>query len=88
MKRKGGLLTKRDLASYEAVTREPVTGDYRGYQIYSMPPPSSGGVHLIEMLNILERYPLSQYGHNSARYVHILSETMKLAYADRSKTSG
>ena len=88
MKRKGGLLTKRDLASYEAVTREPVTGDYRGYQIYSMPPPSSGGVHLIEMLNILERYPLSQYGHNSARYVHVLSETMKLAYADRSKHLG
>ena len=88
MKHKGGLLTKRDLASYEAVTREPVTGSYRGYQIYSMPPPSSGGVHLIEMLNILERYPLSQYGHNSARYVHVLSETMKLAYADRSKYLG
>lgn len=88
MKRKGGLITERDLASYEAVIREPVTGDYRGYQIYSMPPPSSGGVHLIEMLNILERYPLPQYGHNSARYVNVLSETMKLAYADRSEHLG
>ena len=88
MKQKGGLITERDLASYEAVIREPVAGNYRGYTIYSMPPPSSGGVHLIEMLNILERYPLERYGHNSARYVHILSETMKLAYADRSEHLG
>ncbi len=88
MEKKGGLITERDLASYEALIREPVTGNYRGYSIHSMPPPSSGGVHLIQMLNILERYPLSQYGHNSVRYVHILSETMKLAYADRSKHLG
>lgn len=88
MKKKGGLITERDLASYEALVREPVVGSYRGYSIHSMPPPSSGGVHLIEMLNILERYPLSRYGHNSARYIHILSETMKLAYADRSKHLG
>ena len=88
MKKEGGLITARDLASYEAIEREPVTGSYRGYSIRSMPPPSSGGVHLIQMLNILERYPLSRYGHNSARYVHILSETMKLAYADRSKHLG
>jgi len=88
MKKEGGLITERDLASYEALIREPVTGSYRDYSIHSMPPPSSGGVHLIQMLNILERYSLSQYGHNSARYVHILSETMKLAYADRSKHLG
>jgi len=88
IKKEGGLVTERDLASYEALIREPVTGSYRGYSIHSMPPPSSGGVHLIQMLNILERYPLSQYGHNSARYIHILSETMKLAYADRSKHLG
>ena len=88
MKREGGLITGRDLESYEAVVREPVMGDYRGYKIYSMPPPSSGGVLLIEMLNILERYPLQQYGHNSARYVTVLSETMKLAYADRSEHIG
>lgn len=88
MRKEGGLITERDLASYEALVREPVTGSYRGYSIRSMPPPSSGGVHLIQMLNILERHPLSQYGHNSARYIHILSETMKLAYADRSKHLG
>ena len=88
MKKEGGLITERDLASYESLIRESVTGSYRGYSIHSMPPPSSGGVHLIQMLNILERYPLSQYGHNSARYVHILSETMKLAYADRSRHLG
>ncbi len=88
MKKEGGLITERDLASYEALIRKPVTGSYRGYSIHSMPPPSSGGVHLIQMLNILERYPLSRYGHNSARYIHILSETMKLAYADRSKHLG
>ncbi len=88
MKKEGGLITERDLASYEAITREPVTGSYRGYSIRSMPPPSSGGVHLIQMLNILERYPLPRYGHNSARYVHVLSETMKLAYADRSEHLG
>ena len=88
MKNKGGLITGRDLESYEAVVREPVIGSYRGYSIRSMPPPSSGGVLLIEMLNILERYPLQQYGHNSARYVTVLSETMKLAYADRSEHLG
>lgn len=88
MKRKGGLITERDLASYEAVIREPVTGNYRGYRIYSMPPPSSGGIHLIEMLNILENYPLERYGHNTSRYAHVLSETMKFAYADRSKYLG
>ena len=88
MKNKGGLITQRDLESYRAVIREPASGTYRGHAIHSMPPPSSGGVHLIQMLNILERYPLSRYGHNSARYVHILSETMKLAYADRSAHLG
>ena len=88
MKHEGGLITERDLKSYEAVIREPVAGSYRGYRIYSMPPPSSGGVHLIQMLNILENYPLSDYGHNSARYVHVLSEAMKLAYADRSEYLG
>ena len=88
MKKEGGLITERDLASYEALIRKPVTGSYRGYSIHSMPPPSSGGVHLIQMLNILERYPLSRYGHNSARYVTVLSETMKLAYADRSEHLG
>ena len=88
MKRERGLITRRDLESYEPVIREPVRGTYRGCEILSMPPPSSGGVHLIEMLNILEKHPLRQYGHNSPRYAHLLSETMKLAYADRSEHLG
>jgi gamma-glutamyltranspeptidase/glutathione hydrolase len=88
MKEKGGLITKEDLASYEAIVRKPVRGSYRGYDIYSMPPPSSGGVLLIEMLNILERFPLASYGHNSARTIHVMAECMKLAYADRSMYLG
>ena len=88
MEKEGGLITRRDLESYSPVTRKPSVGNYRGYRIHSMPPPSSGGVHLVQMLNILERHPLSSYGHNSAEYVHVLAETMKLAYADRSKHLG
>ena len=88
MKRDGGLITSRDLKSYKAVTRNPAQGEYRGYEIYSMPPPSSGGVHLIQMLNILEQFPLSSFGHNTAKTIHIFTETMKHAYADRSKYLG
>ena len=88
MEKEGGLVTRRDLAAYSPAERRPTVGDYRGHRIYSMPPPSSGGVHLVQMLNILESHPLSDYGHNSARYVHVLAETMKLAYADRSKHLG
>ena len=88
MKGGGGLITSEDLASYNPVIREPVHGTYRGYDIYSMPPPSSGGVHLIQMLNMLERFPRGLYGHNTAKTIHILVETMKLAFADRSKYLG
>src|SRR3990167_1899657 len=88
MKEKGGLITKKDLASYEALVRKPVRGSYRGYDIYSMPPPSSGGVLLIEMLNMLEGFPLGTYGHNSTRTIHVMAECMKLAYADRSMYLG
>ncbi|MBI4229057.1 MAG: gamma-glutamyltransferase [Deltaproteobacteria bacterium] len=88
MNRGGGLITSEDLASYHPLIREPVHGTYRGYDIYSMPPPSSGGVHLIQMLNVLERFPRGLYGHNTAKTIHILVETMKLAFADRSKYLG
>ncbi|HWP93248.1 MAG TPA: gamma-glutamyltransferase [Thermodesulfobacteriota bacterium] len=88
MKSNGGLITKEDLASYEAVIREPVHGKYRGYDIYSMPPPSSGGVHLIQVLNLLEPFPMSKFGHNTAQTIHLMAESMKLAYADRSKHLG
>ena len=83
-----GLITQEDLASYVAVERTPVTGQFRGYDIVSAPPPSSGGIHVIQMLNILEPYPLETWGHNSAQYLHHVIEAMKLAYADRSEHLG
>ncbi len=83
-----GLMTLDDLQKYQAVIREPVTGSYRGYQVVSMPPPSSGGVHLVQMLNILERWPLAELGLNSAATIHRMVEAMKLAYADRSQYLG
>jgi gamma-glutamyltranspeptidase / glutathione hydrolase len=88
MQRQQGLVTKQDLKNYKVVEREPVKGDYRGYQIVSMPPPSSGGAHIVQMLNILQRYPLKEMGHNSAQTIHLMAETMKLAYADRSEYLG
>lgn len=88
MEANGGLITKADLAAYEPVIREPVRGTYRGYEIYSMPPPSSGGVHLIQLLNLLEEFPLQELGHNTAQTLHLMAESMKLAYADRSKYLG
>ena len=88
MKENGGLITKQDLLDYKSVWREPIKGSYRGKTIVTMPPPSSGGIHLIQMLNILENFELSNYEHNSYQYVSLLSETMKYAYADRSKYLG
>lgn len=88
MANNGGLITKEDLAAYQPAIRQPVKGTYRGYEIYSMPPPSSGGVHLIQILNLLESYPLRELGHNSAQTIHLMAESMKLAYADRSKYLG
>jgi gamma-glutamyltranspeptidase/glutathione hydrolase len=79
----GGVMTADDLRAYRAVERKPVTGRYRGYGIVSMPPPSSGGVHLIEMLNILEGYDLNRLGPSSPETTHLLIEAMKRAYADR-----
>jgi gamma-glutamyltranspeptidase/glutathione hydrolase len=83
-----GLITREDLRGYQPLLREPVRGRYRGYEIVSMPPPSSGGVHLIQMLNILEPYPVKDLGHNSAAVLHRMAEAMKLTYADRSKYLG
>lgn len=83
-----GLISADDLKKYQAIVREPVRGKYRGYDIVSMPPPSSGGVHIVQMLNMLEHFPLSEQGHNSAQTLHELSEVMKLAYADRSEYLG
>ena len=84
----GGIITEEDLLKYESQEREPIRGTYRGYDIVSMPPPSSGGVVLVEMLNILEGFDLADMGHNSADYLHILTETMRRAYADRAEHLG
>ncbi len=85
---KGGLISKSDLANYKPKILKPVSGTYHDYKIVSMPPPSSGGVHLIQMLNILEAYPLRFLGYQSAEGMHIMVEAMRLAYADRSKHLG
>ena len=84
----GGVITHDDLAEYKTVTRKPVKGVYKGYDIYAMSPPSSGGVHIVQMLNILSGYDLQADGHNSADYLHKLIESMRRAYADRSKYLG
>jgi gamma-glutamyltranspeptidase/glutathione hydrolase len=84
----GGIFTKDDLRNYRAMERKPVTGTYHGYDIVSMPPPSSGGVCLIEALNVLENYPLSKSISNQSDYLFHLVETMKRIYADRSELLG
>lgn len=84
----GGRMTMDDLRSYTAIEREPLRGSFRGREILAMPPPSSGGVHVIQILNILEPFPLKEMGSNSAATIHLLAEAMKLAYADRSEFLG
>jgi gamma-glutamyltranspeptidase/glutathione hydrolase len=88
MKANGGLITKEDLAAYKAVERAPVTGRYRGYEIISMPPPSSGGVGLIEMLNILENFNLKKGGRYAPETLHLIIESMRRAYLDRARFLG
>ena len=84
----GGTMTAEDLRDYHSVKREPVRGDYRGYKIVSMPPPSSGGIHIIQILNILEGYDLRASGANTAKTIHLMAEAMQLAYADRAEYLG
>ena len=88
MAKNQGPMTAQDLREYKVVEREPVRGTYRGYEIVTMPPPSSGGAHLVQILNMMERWPLKDWGHNSAQTVHHMAEAMKLAYADRSEYLG
>lgn len=83
-----GVLEKEDLENCCVTEREPVRGNYRGYEVISMPPPSSGGSHLIQMLNILENFDLNAMGFHSASSVHVMAETMKLMFADRSVAMG
>jgi gamma-glutamyltranspeptidase / glutathione hydrolase len=84
----GGRMTQDDLKSYRAVERTPLHGFYRGHEIVAMPPPSSGGVHIIELLNVLEGFPLAAQGASSAANFHLMAEAMKFAYADRAKYLG
>jgi len=88
MARGGGLVDLESLAAYKPVVREPARGTYRDYDIITMPPPSSGGIHVIQMLNILEHFPVTQWGAGSAANVHVLTEAARLAYADRSEYLG
>jgi gamma-glutamyltranspeptidase/glutathione hydrolase len=83
MRTHGGLITEDDLAAYQAVEQPAIHGTYRGYDVYGMPPPSSGGITVVTMLNILEGFDLARMGHNSAQYLHVLTEAMRRAYANR-----
>ncbi|WP_439539940.1 gamma-glutamyltransferase [Sphingomonas sp.] len=88
MKANGGLITLEDLAAYKPVERDPLVGSYRGYTVYTPPPASAGGATLLNMLNILEQFDLKAAGQGSAASLHLLAETMKLAYADRYRVLG
>jgi len=85
MRNNGGLITEEDLAKYQAVERSPIIGDYRGYQVIGMAPPSSGGIALVEMLNILEGYDLKGMGHGSTAFWHHVTEAQRIAYRDRAR---
>jgi gamma-glutamyltranspeptidase/glutathione hydrolase len=88
MQSHGGLITRDDFAQYKPIERPPVRGTYRGYEIISFPPPSSGGVHLIQMLHILEHFDLATLGDDSSAFIHRVAEAMKLAFADRAHWLG
>ena len=88
MHKNGGLVTENDLRNYKPQWRKPLISDYRDNKIITMGPPSSGGVHIVQMLNVLENYDLQEIGHNTTDYINLLAEVMKYAYADRSKHLG
>jgi gamma-glutamyltranspeptidase/glutathione hydrolase len=88
MARNGGLITREDLRRYQLKDRQPVRGTYRGYEVVTSPPVSSGGTHLVQCLNILEAYDLKALGFGTVAYYHLLAETLKLAFADRTRYMG
>lgn len=88
MQKNGGIITKQDLKDYQAIWRKPVKGAYRGYDIISMSPPSSGGIHIIQILNIIENTDINASGFMTSKTMHIMSEAMRQAYADRSEYLG
>lgn len=86
--RNGGIMTTQDLAGYRTVRREPIKGEYRGYELFGPPPPSAAGVHITEMLNILEEFDVADMGFGTADSIHLLLEVMKKAFADRNRYTG
>jgi gamma-glutamyltranspeptidase/glutathione hydrolase len=88
VQRRGGILTLKDLKDYQPKLREPIRGEYRGLEVYSFPPPSSGGAVLVECLNILEGFDLGERGAGSSGSLHVIAEAMKLAFADRATHMG
>jgi len=88
MEKGGGLITLEDLKNYEAIIREPIIGNYRGYEFISMGLPSSGGIALSQLLNIVENFPIADWGWNSSKTIHVCSEAMKRVYADRAEYLG
>ena len=88
MKKNGGITTASDFKSYELKLREPLRTAYRGHEIIGFPPPSSGGVHVAQILNVLEHFDLKKFGSGSADFIHVVTEAMKLAFADRAHWLG
>jgi gamma-glutamyltranspeptidase/glutathione hydrolase len=88
MKANGGIITKKDLKKYEAIERKPIKGTYKDFDIYSMPPPSSGGVALVEMMNLMEQANFEEIEFNSTAYVHLVAEAMRRAFSDRAEHLG
>ncbi|MEO6843019.1 MAG: gamma-glutamyltransferase [Bradyrhizobium sp.] len=88
MKAHGGFITRQDLTSYKTVERAPIRADYRGWEILGPPPPAASGVHIAQMLNILEGYDIAAKGFGTAETIHLLAEVLKIAFADRAAASG
>ncbi len=88
MKRGGGIMTRADLANYRPIERKPIEFSFRDYRIVSMPPPSSGGVCLQQMLGMLSTFPLEEFGHNSSASIHVIAESMRRSFADRNRFLG
>jgi gamma-glutamyltranspeptidase/glutathione hydrolase len=88
MKARGGFITREDLTSYKTVERLPIRADYRGWEILGPPPPAASGVHIAQMLNILEGYDLARGGFGTSETIHLLAEVLKIAFADRAAASG
>jgi gamma-glutamyltranspeptidase/glutathione hydrolase len=88
LSRNGGIITTEDLASYKTIRRKPIKGEYRGYEVFGPPPPSAAGVHITEMLNILEEFDVAELGFGTADSIHLLLESMKKAFTDRNRYTG